>query len=40
MQEQELGRPPTQLEVFRRTHQRSDATWVDDRSRQTHVCNT
>ena len=37
MQEKELGRPSTQIEVFHRTHQKNDVSWVDERSIQTHI---
>ena len=39
MQEIELKRPPTQMEVFFKTHTRNDdrSQWVDERSRRTYV---
>ena len=38
MQEIELKRPPTQMEVFFRTHtKKEDGTWVDARSERTYV---
>ncbi|RDX88333.1 hypothetical protein CR513_30091, partial [Mucuna pruriens] len=36
----ETGNPPTPLELFRRTHQRNDNTWVDKRSQYETVTRT
>jgi len=36
----ETGTAPTPLELFRRTHQRKDNTWVDRRSQHVNVMNS